>query len=441
MAVPSPPVRPVRRLHRSRGRRRGCATTSATTSATAAEPARRGSAALNDSVAVANIRTGATADRVSVEAELRHDRLPRLPDGWPLVTSPRCRTCCSTSCRSRTRPTRSGCSPRSPTPASRCCSRACRSRSGCRPGSSTPPDDACAPAAPNDKTVGTFTPGALDALKIVYDEDGPTSIFVHVRVHATAGGEFEIQTAVPISFEAAASPGCPCTAVHDFRLIPSPGIAPDGWSGCVIRVTPWWPRRQRPLRRPVRVPLARARHERRAAEGAAQRSSHWTATGSSAPTRSRDADRHRARARRRRRAVVFAWVIPVPRHVTVGLRRRVLDAAGSARRSTTSREAPVQRQASRATRAIDLIVESFFYRSQPFDQARRRDLGLTFSAAVVFGQNTSDPARVRRSASARTTRCGSATAGSSSTTRTRTPAQGCAGDVQQARCTSRSPAR
>ena len=82
------------------------------------------------------------------------------------------------------------------------------------------------------------------------------------------------------------------------------------------------------------------------------------------------------------------WVIPVPRHVTVGLRRRVLDPADRHQVYDFAR-APVNVRLARDPQ-VNFIVDSFFYRSEPLDHAGT-DLGLTFSAAVVFGQNSSTP--------------------------------------------------
>ena len=256
----------------------------------------------------------------------------------------------------------------------------------------TPPDTAS--SAQNTKTVGSFTAGSRDALKIVYNEDAPTSIFVHVRVRATAGGEYEIETAVPISFEACRLSGLPATAVHDFRLIPSPGLAPSGLEWVRHPLDPWWPAGSGPYDglfgfRSLDLDT-KAEPLHRALERLRTMNTEGPPTGSTAPsgvTPKRDSGTELVLAD----TVVpwfSPWVIPVPRHITVGLRRRVLDPSDP-HQVYDFAKAPVNVRIARQP-AINFIVDSFFYRSKPFDELET-DLGLTFSAAVVVGDDTSDP--------------------------------------------------
>ena len=262
------------------------------------------------------------------------------------------------------------------------------------PGPSADPDHPSRRPAVR-KEVGTFTPGTLDSLKIVYDEAGPTSIFVHVRVRATAGGEYAIETAVPVSFEACRLSGLPAKAVHDFRLIPSPGIALDLIEWLRHPLTPWWQAGTGPYDglfafRSLELDT-RADPIRKTLEWLKTTNTDGPPTGSdvsATKTASQDPGTELVLAD----AVVpwfSPWMVPVPRHVTAGLRRR-LRAVTDPHAAFDFANAPVNIRITRDP-AINFIVNSFFYRSQPFDQAAV-NFGLTFSAAVTVGLNTSDPA-------------------------------------------------
>ena len=124
--------------------------------------------------------------------------------------------------------------------ASTCCWRACRSRSGCRPGSSMPPATS-APARTRRRSARS-PPGSLDALKVVYNQDAPTSIFVHVRVHATGRRRVRDRQRRPDLLRALPLLG---DARHGGARLPPrsprPGIAPDGIEWLRHPVTPWWP--------------------------------------------------------------------------------------------------------------------------------------------------------------------------------------------------------
>ena len=348
--------------------------------------------ALNNSVTLAQVRTGATADRVSVEAQLRATTYFSYPLGWPvnLTSMPdvlfkvlpftnqtdAIRLFASVS-DAGVDVVLEGIPVEIQLPT----------------GLVMPP--AISSTGPNIQTVGTFTAGSLDALKVVYDEDAPTSIFVHIRVHATADGEFEITTAVPISFQACRFSGMPVKAVHDFRLVPSPGLAPSGLEWLRHPVTPWWPAGSGPYDGLFAFRSLELDTNAEPLKNAAQRLRSMNTEGpptgsaaSSAVSPTQDSGTELVLAD----TVVpwwSPWVIPVPRHVTVGLRRRVLEPSDP-HQVYDFAKAPVNVRLARDPQ-VNFIVDSFFYRSQPLDQAET-DLGLTFSAAVVFGQNTSNPA-------------------------------------------------
>ncbi|HEY0987420.1 MAG TPA: hypothetical protein VGD80_10230, partial [Kofleriaceae bacterium] len=74
-------------------------------------------------------------------------------------------------------------------------------------------------------TVGDFTAGQLDALRIVYRRRGATTISVHVRVTLSERGELSVRTAVPVNFGRCRFLDVPVRAVYDFALLPSPAAA------------------------------------------------------------------------------------------------------------------------------------------------------------------------------------------------------------------------
>lgn len=343
-------------------------------------------AALNNSVMLGEVRTGATADRVSVEAKLHTTGYLGYTLGWPLnftsMPDVLLRVLPFTNLTDAIRLFAS------------------QSDAGIDvvlegvpveiqlPAGLVAPPASTTPGV-HTKTVGTFSPGTLDALKVVYNETDATSIFAHVRIHATADGQFEITTAVPISLEKCRFSGLPVTAVHDFRLIPTPELAPDGIEWLRHPITPWWPAGSGPYDglfafRALDLDT-NAEPLKDAADRLRTMNTDGPPTGSAVPADSGT-------------ELVLAdtvvpwwspWVIPVPRHVTVGLRRRVLEPSDPHQVYDFSR-APVNVRLARDPQ-VNFIVDSFFYRSIPLDQAGT-DLGLTFQAAVVFGQNTSNPA-------------------------------------------------
>ena len=235
---------------------------------------------------------------------------------------------------------------------------------------------------------GEFRAGRLDDLRVVYRRIDPTSIFVHVRILMSEACEFHIQPVVPVSFERCGLSGIPCTAIHDFRLIASPELAPDHFE---------W------LRHPVDpiLPSHTATHDGlfsvrsvdidETADGVADvvqwLNGHATDKDPTAELVLGDL------------VVPFQGplLLPVPRHLTVGLRRKVLDPASIGQVFAFER-APVH-----IALADDLafIVESLFYRSQPAHELPAEPepkpdpggdpdaLGLTFSAALVWGEDES----------------------------------------------------
>jgi hypothetical protein len=337
-------------------------------------------AALNNSVRVQNVRTGALGDRVAIEAEVTVDPLAGFltyPQGWPfvIVSMP--------DVEFRIRPY--GASGRF-------------ARLFASVGDTgfelvleqlpveirlpaelvePHPDVPSDPTGTTEDTVGTFTPGNLDDLQVVYRRGAPTSIFVHIRLRVTETGEFHIQPAVPVSFGKCVLSAIPCKAVHDFRLIPSPELVPDHYEWVRHAVTPWLPAMAGPY---DGLFAARSIH-------LDERSAALRDIGELLNKRTENRDPTAEFVLDDLVVPFFGPLgVPVPRHATVGIRRRVLD-PGSEEQVFAFERAPVNVRIA-SDPAVAFIVESFFYRSQPAG-AIAQDLGLMFSAAIVFGEDES----------------------------------------------------
>lgn len=333
-------------------------------------------AALNNSVHVSDVRTAAGPDRVAVEAAL--SVLPGAgflgyPDGWPFVIES------MPDVEFRIRPFAAA------GPSVRMFASVAddgfelvleglpveiRLPDGLV---SPHPDQLGAGNVPVEQAVGSFTAGALDDLQVVYRSLAPTSVFVHVRLTLTSAGEFHLQPSVPVSFGPCTLSGIPCVAVHDFRLIPSPELSPDHDEWVRHSLTPWLPSMTGPY---DGLFSARTIDVDETAPAIADLA-EWLNKHStdSEPTAELVLD-----------DVVVPFFgplgLPVPRHITVGLRRRVLD-PGSTSEVFSFERAPVHIVLSQDP-GIAFIVDSFFYRSQP-SETIGENLGLTFSAAIVWG--------------------------------------------------------
>jgi hypothetical protein len=334
--------------------------------------------ALNGGVRVTHVRAGAVAGgRVSVEAELRLDSIPAYSGGWPFVLTS------MPDVEFRVQPVSAADAfvqlfasvgddgvevvlERLPVEI--------LLPLGLVEPHPTPDDH---PSGIAEIPIGSFTPGRLDDLKVVLRRDNPTSIFVHLRMHVTPDGQFDIQPAVPISFGKCVLAAVPCLAVHDFRLIPSPRRVPDRYEWVRHSVEPW-------LESSAGIMdglfAARTIHVDPDAEPLKD-AAKWL--------NSHSTDKHPAAELVVDDVVMPFWapyVVPVPRHVTTGIRRRILDPNDIAEVFAFER-APIHVHLSRDP-AVALIVESLFYKSQPSEDLDE-DLGLTFRAALVFGEDTS----------------------------------------------------
>jgi hypothetical protein len=345
--------------------------------------------ALNNSVQVQNVRTGADANRVSVEAELTvglGTGFLGYPQGLPFVLvsipdvefriQPYAQTGRSTKLFASV------------------------GDDGCElvleglpveirlpPGLIAPhPDLEGDPSGELVVEAGEFEPGRLDDLKVIYRRIEPTSIFVHVRLYMSEAYEFDIQPAVPISFGACGLSRIPCRTVHDFRLIPSHELAyqpvpsddprPGHFEWLRHGIEPWLPSHAGAHDGLFSVRSVDVDENAEGVKDAVEwLNGHSTDKEPTADFVLGDA------------VVPFLgpfW-LPVPRHLTVGVRRKVLEPA-SRDDVFAFEKAPVDIQISKDP-ALAIIVESFYYRSQPAPENWHDDVGLTFSAALVFGED------------------------------------------------------
>jgi hypothetical protein len=228
-----------------------------------------------------------------------------------------------------------------------------------------------------DVVDGDFTPGDLDDLMVVYRRSGECSVFVHVRLHIDEDGDVAVLPAVPLSFGESTFSGLPCRAIHDLGFFPAPAKADRRHGWLRHSVTPWTPRLDSPV------------------DGLVYVRSLELDTSVEPLSKLADGTRRNADVEPTAEFVLDDLVlplvtttgVPLPRHITVGVRRRALDSLVDPKPAYKFTQAPFVRAASRAP-GFGLIVESFFFRSLPAAQG----LGLSFAAAFYRDEEKSDPA-------------------------------------------------
>lgn len=346
---------------------------------------------LDTAVHVANVRMGASLDAVAVQAELSVGAagFAADPDGWPFVIAS------MPDVEFRIQPL--------DTSRGHAKVFASLGNSGFSlvveglpveirlpAGLVTPhPDNTGAPDGSLVEQSGEFVPGRLDDLKIILRRGGPTSVFVHVRITMTTAYEFDIQPAVPISFGRCGISGIPCRAVHDFRLIPSPEIAPNYIEWLRHPVDP----KPSPITGPYDGQFAMRSLDIDEDSSAMRTVAEWLdghADGWVPTTEVVLEDL----------VVPFfsPYVVPIPVHVTTGIRRKVLD-VNDPKDVYEFAQDPVHLVLRREHR-LSINLASFFYRSAPREELDDRflpskpefltvggwdDPGLMFDAALVFG--------------------------------------------------------
>jgi hypothetical protein len=348
-------------------------------------------AALNNAVVVQDVRTGADGDRAAVEARLAMTQVSDYPSGFPFVISSmpdvEFRLQYSTSQQNLIQLFAS-ISDRGAEVVLERLPVEIRLPSGLI----TTPTIENTGQPIDDYAVGDFEPGQLDDLKIIYRSDQPTSIFVHTRIHVTEDGEFDIRMAVPVSFGECTFSGIPCLALHDFQLIPSPNLAPNNVHWLRHSVRPWAPALVGPVdgcfsirsvqvdpdREPLKK-LANWLHDR--STPTAEQNATNPSTANTPPAPGSKSDTHAEFVLDDLVIPFFSpWVIPIPRHITIGIRRRIID-ADDPEQVYRFADAPIQIKFQEDPPA-GLIINSFFYTSEP------GGVGLTFD--IVFYDSRSD---------------------------------------------------
>lgn len=229
-------------------------------------------------------------------------------------------------------------------------------------------------------SVGKFIAGKLDTQEIVYRAEGESSIFVHLRIHVDADGGAVIRPAVPISFGRCKFLDVPCLAVHDFQLIPSPAHAARDLDWPRHSLTPW--EFQAPTPRTGFFAVRSVQLDP-AHDPIKQVVEFLTGNAQRNPKAAFVLDDL---------AIPFFsdYVLPIPRHVTLGVRREAID-PHDAKEVFAFAQAPISVRVSKDP-AIDIIVESMFFRSPSAKQIETGDFGLTFSSLVGFGEQKASTA-------------------------------------------------
>jgi hypothetical protein len=241
----------------------------------------------------------------------------------------------------------------------------------------TPPD----PTAGNAPEVAV-TYGIIgdepDALQVVLRRSGRSTMRLRVRIHMDSDGEATLRFAVPVSFGPCSFSGLPCRAVHDFRLIPSPSRAAEEIEWLRHDVVPFDAGSQ-PINGSFAIRALDLDPEAPALADAAKALNDEPDNDPTAVLVIEDL------------VVPFyqVWAVPIPRHITVGVRRDRV-APYDIREEFAFDRAPVKARLARSP-DIQLILDSFFFRSMPLEELDR-DLGLTFKAGLVFGDGAAPPA-------------------------------------------------
>lgn len=240
-------------------------------------------------------------------------------------------------------------------------------------------DDGLSPFPP-DVVRGTFLAGYLDTQKVTYREDDPTTIQVHIRVVIDKELDIIIVPAVPITFEACTFlEGIPVKGVYDFHLLPSPGKARQWLPWIRHSVSEWF----EGVVGGYEGAFA-ARHvwlDPKA--GWVGDVSKWLNEHSDKdPTAEFVID-----------DLVVPFMIPIPRHATIGIRRSLEDVADVAD-VIDFEQAPVVHYFRRSA-PIGFLINELFLRSQSaeniFSDAIRFDLALFFGEEAEDSEDLGNP--------------------------------------------------
>ncbi len=247
----------------------------------------------------------------------------------------------------------------------------------------------------DERVIGKFSPKNIDSLEIRYRRGDVSSVFVHVRLHMDEDGYFAIRPAVPISFGPCKLMGLPCKAIHDFQLVPSPVRAENDLEWLRHGIEAWldsmkgmldgcWAVRSVHFdqSKPPLASLSKAMNK------AAEQPGKSTTTISVKPTYGQKPS-NKAEFVLDDFVVPFysPWALPIPRHITTGLRRLILDPA-SKEEMFRLKNAPVYAYIRRDSN-VAFIIESLFFRSK-VPTSSDPDIGISFAAGIAWGKGKSD---------------------------------------------------
>jgi hypothetical protein len=229
--------------------------------------------------------------------------------------------------------------------------------------------------------TGKFNAGDHDSLEVTYgvgSEATPTKIQVNARIHLTSDGEISIRPTVPIVFGACRLMGLPCKAVYDFNLIPSPQLARQEIEWLRHSITPWStadPSGQFAVRSimfdPDQPPL----------KTLADRLKNLRADPTHEPVEFIVDDL----------VVPFfsPWLVPLPRHVTIGLRRFIWNIKSPEVKFDFT-DGPISFNCG-ANPRWGIEIDKLFFRSEPTNDAQTFLKGLELSVFVFFGDEHQTP--------------------------------------------------
>lgn len=334
--------------------------------------------ALNNAVSLSGVRTGALGSRVAVEATLSLDPIAAgFPEGFPFVLEPmpdvelripaiqppygvRLFASVSSSGAAEVLLETLPVEIRLPV------------------GLIAPhPDVATHPSGITEQEIGDFVAGEHDHLKLVLRNNEPTSIFVHMRVHINEELEVSMVPAVPVSFGSCTFSGQPCKALHDFTLLPFPSLAQETTDWIRHDVDAWIDVQRTSLNGCFAV---RSVHFDTTAEGLVKdlvdKVSNKTDQIPEAELVIDDV------------VVPFfsMWFLPLPRHLTMGLRRRAIDPSDP-QEIFAFEESPIYTRI-KEDPEIHLYFDRLFWASQPFGDLLENP-ALDLAGGLVFGKDKS----------------------------------------------------
>lgn len=224
--------------------------------------------------------------------------------------------------------------------------------------------------------TGKFISGVLDTQEIAYEAEGPSSIFVHVRIIVNVNGDAIIRPTVPISFGRCKFLDVPCLGVHDFQLVPSPANGAQDLDWPRHSLEPWKFQAPTPVSGffavrsidldPAQDPI-KGLVDFLSNNGEREKTASFVIDDVAVPFFSE-------------------YLLPIPRHITIGVRRDVID-PHDPKQVFSFENAPIHIKLNKAP-ITELIVESIFFRSPSAADVEKGDIGLSFKAMIGIDGRT-----------------------------------------------------